>query len=394
MRMLDVSTTISTDGGLLFQRDIDFGNLLVETPSKTVPIEYLSATHSVQDNVRDIVEVYAELDTSDLEAYRSDTDPQPVVELKHDLRYRDDGEIVVVFLSYTDAQEIDPINMRTILEIQDEIGDVLTMPLMSPITDALSPIIDGEVRFDSSPWDPYYSSVRHFLENSVDYNKPVMGVLPMIGWSRCRELMREYEAAGVQLYAVDFAGLKATSEEPFNHLKNIVADISKRPRNQEKYKESILYAVNYKRYHPVKNAESYPAEAVALITEGVDIAGGTHRHRHGGSDDIEITDTKVFNPNELAFDAVPLESLHEDWNYPTTITVDQFTEVGENRRRELRKVANAEMMNFALRKLRASINDGNARSFLKDKVGYQGTVASLAAEMVRTYDDATGPDLA
>lgn len=393
MRMLEVSTTISTEGGLFFQRDVEFGDGTIETPVKTIPIEYFSADHYVRDSVKDIVEVYAQVNVSDLEAYRSGTDPQPVEQLKEDVSYRYGSKIVVVFISYTDAQEIDPINMRTILEIQNEIGDVVTMPLMPPITDALSPLVDSDVRFDTSPWDPYYSSVRHFLENSVDYDKPIMGILPMIGSSRCREIMREYEAAGVQLYAIDFAGLKATSEGPYNQLKNIIADISKRPRNQEKYKESILYTINYKQYHPTKNANLYPAEAFALITEGVDIAGGTHRHRHGGSGDIEITDTKIFNPNELGFDAVPLATLREKWDYPATITVDQFTSVGEDRQRELRKVVNSELMNLGLKKLRASIKHGNERGFLEEKDGYQGTVASLAAEMVRQYESATGPDV-
>lgn len=394
MQRLDVSTTVSTEGGLFFQRNLKFADTTIETPLKTIPIEYFSANHFVRETVMDIVEVYAEVDASDLEAYRSGTDPQPVIELKRDLRYTTGSETVVVFLSYTDAQEIDPINMRTILEIQNEIGDVLTMPLIPSITDALSPLVDSNVRFDNSPWDPYYSSVRHFLENANDYGKPLMGVLPLIGWSRCREVMREYEASGIQLYAIDFAGLKATSEKPFQHLKNIIADISKRPRNQEEYKESILYAFNYKRYHPLKNTSLYPAEAFALITEGVDIAGGTHRHRLGGSGDIEITDTKIFNPNQFGFDTVPLDRIRESWDYPTSITIEQFTSVSEGRQGELRKVANSELMNMGLKKLRASIKDGNERSFLEGKGGYQGTVASLAEEMVKTYENATGPDVA
>lgn len=391
MTQIDITTTISTDGGLFFQRDLEFPSRTIRTPLKTHPINCLTVDHGIRESTRDVAEVHRKIDATDLEAYRSNSTSQSLNELHKDLRYSINDELVVVFLEYTEAEGIEPEDMRAILDIQDEVADILTMPLIPKITDALSPYIDSGVRFDRTPWHPYYFSVRQFLENVVDYNKPAMGVLPPIGWSRRQEILREYEADGLQLYAIDFGGLKATSERGFKDLKNIIADINLRFAADDN--ERVLFATNYWRYHAKKNANFYPSEAIALIAQGIDIAGETHNYRMGGSGNSEITDTKIYNPTEFGFDAVPLDELTERWNYQCSIPADQFAGVSDGKRRELRKLANAELMSNGLKKLRAAIQDGNERSFLEQKTGYQGDVATLANRMVRNYENAVGPNV-
>lgn len=389
MVWIGINTALSRGGALLFQRDMEFPSMIKSTPLKTHPMGSLTAHHQIRDSERHIGEVYASLDSSDLEAYRSGTYTRATAGLLDDAKYSIDSELVVAIINFTDAREIGPVEMRTILDIQTEVADILTMPLIPSITDALSPIVDSDTRFERSPWPAYYSSTRHFLENAPDFNKPIMGVLPSIGWSRRREILREYEGENVQLYAVDFAGLKATSQDCFSQLKDLIGDISSRGVEDNR----ILYAINYKQYHPVQGSDSYQSEAFALITEGFDIAGGTHIHRFGGSSDGEITDIKIFNSNTFEFDALELSSLRQRWKYPSSIPVDEFIGVSDGKMRSLRKLTNAELMNFAFKKLQSAIQNGDERSFLSRKSGYLGNVAGLGEAMARHYNTARESDL-
>jgi len=228
MERIDITTTRSTEGGLFFRRELEFPTKTVATPLKTIPAGSVTADDLIDDEFCDIVETHKRVDTSDLEAYRSGSRTNAIVELQRDIEVPNGENIVVVFLEFTDAQEIDPENMRTILDIQDEVADVLTMPLMPSVTDALSPLVESDVRFDRSPWPAYYNSVRHFIECVENYSKPPMGMLPPIGGGRRFEISIDYRDAGVQLFGVDFAGLKATESTCNDDFQDLIADLSRR----------------------------------------------------------------------------------------------------------------------------------------------------------------------
>lgn len=390
MNQVNIETeTTSSNGGLYVQKDVDFGEVLIPTPWKTTPSEYITANHYVEEQFQKISDVQVELNSTDLEAYRSGETTEALTNLKKKLKYSIDSEHVTIFVEYPSGQMIEPEEMRTILDIQSQYGDILSTPIQTDLIETLSPYMsNGNLDLEHSPYDAIYPTIRHFLENISDYSEPAMGILPLIGWERRRELLREYESDGINLLGLDYRGFKPTTDKLFNQHLNLISDLAAR----DQLSNSVLYAFNYKSYHPTKNGAPIPSEAIAQATFGVDILGGCHTYRGAGGGG-EITDVKIFNSNEFRFDRVELEAIPEQFPGGSTINPVDLSEFGYGKRTNLRKLINSELISRGLRKLRAAIRDGFEREFMEQKSGYSGAVKEQAIAVANKYDDATGENL-
>lgn len=378
--------TSSSDGGIFIQKSMDFGqsNCIIPGPWKTSPLKYFTKSHSIEDRFRKIADVQVELNSTDLEAYRSDEMTEALSNLKT-MRKPDFGpELVTVLIEYPSGQEIGSRDMRTILDIQSEYGDILSTPIQRNLIEALSPYMEnGELDLNHSPYDAIYPTIRRYIENAKDYDEPAMGILPLIGWQRRRELLREYEADGINLLGLDYRGLKPTTSKMFEQHLKLMGDLASR----DKEMESVLYAFNYKSYHTPPNSGPISSEAIALATFGVDILGGCHVHRGAGGDG-KITDVKIFNPNNFLFTRVPLDDPSQYPGSSSLVEPSTLVQYGYEKRTNLRKVINAQRIAISLQKLRASVRDGEERGFLQGKVGYTGGFGEQSKEIARKYDHA------
>jgi hypothetical protein len=391
MEQIDIETeSSSSDGGIFLQKDATIGDVKVPTPWQSTPIEYFTAEYYINDQFRKISDVQIELNSTDLEAYRSDETTQPLVKLQEKLKYSIESELVSVFVEYPAGQVIEPEEMRTILDIQSEFGDILSTPIQADLIETLSPFMsNGELDLNHSPYDAIYPTVRHFLESIDRYSQPVMGILPLIGWERRRELLREYENAQIKLLGLDYRGFKPTKSQMFDQHMKLMSDLAVRDR----LAKGILYAFNFKSYHPTRGGGPIQSEAVALSTFGVDIFGGCHQFRGAGGGG-EITDVKIFNPNQFYFDRIALESITESLQTSDVVDPKDLVEYGYGKRTNLRKLINADLLSKGFRKLRAAIQDGHEKEFMQNKIGYSGDLTHQAVAMAKKYDDAKGEDIA
>lgn len=386
--MVEVGVTVeksSSDGGIFLQKDIDFGRNWADIPGpwKTSSVEYFTQSHKIDPEYRKLTDVQVELSSTDLEAYRSDESTEALENLGDKLNHSD-SEIVVVLIEYPSGQEIDSREMRTILDIQSEYGDVLSTPIQRNLIEALSPFMEnGELNLDHSPYDAIYPTTRRFIENASDYAEPSMGILPLIGWQRRRELLRDYERAGINLLGLDFRGFKPTKPEMFDQHLKLIGDLAAR----DKELESVLYAFNYKSYHTPPNSAPIPSEAIALATFGVDILGGSHVNRGVGGDG-KITDVKIFNSNEFLFSRVPLDSPDQFPGQTNIVEPSTLLQYGYEKRTNLRRIINDQRISISLKKLRAAIQNGEERGFMQGKAGYMGGFKDQSEAMARRYDDA------
>jgi hypothetical protein len=379
----------SSDGGLYLQKDADFNGPTIPTPWKTAPVEHFTADHEIDDQYKKITDVQINLDSTDLEAYRSNEDSQSLTRLQEKLKYSREFDLVIVFVDFAGAQAIEPKDMRTILDIQSEYGNVLTTPIQSSLTETLSVYMNnGELDLDHSPYDAIYTTIRHYLENLDEYDYPAMGFLPLIGWQRRREILREYESAGLELIGLDYRGLKPTKSDVFQLHSDLIRDMAVR----DQLGSSLLYAFNYKSYHPKRKGHPIPSEAIALSTFGVDILGGCHVNRGAGGSG-EITDVKIFNTSNFLFERVELDAIQDQFPGDSTIDPSELADFQYGKRTNLRKLINSEMLSVGTRKLRAAIRDGNERTFMEKKSGYLGDIQEQAVEIAARYDDAKGPDI-
>jgi len=380
----------SSDGGLYLQKDATIHESTIPTPWKTTPAKYFTADHDIDDQYKKVTDIQIELDPTDLEAFRSNEESQTLTRLQEKLKYSREFDLVIVFVEYAGGQAIEPMDMRTILDIQSEYGDVLSTPIQSSLIETLSPYMNhGELDLDHSPYDAIYPTIRHYLENLDKYENPAMGILPLIDWQRRREILREYESADLKFIGLDYRGFKPTTDEYFDLHANLIKDLAVR----DQLANTLLYAFNFKSYHPKRNNHPIPSEAVALSTFGVDILGGCHVNRGAGGNG-EITDVKIFNTNTFLFDRIELEAVQEQFPGDPTVETTQLADFQYEKRTQLRKLINAEMLSIAFRKLRAAIRDGNERTFMEKKSGYLGDIQEQATEIADRYDDAKGPNIA
>lgn len=390
MNTMEIETDVSKEDGLFFKKTFEWGNQTIKTPLKTIPIKSVTSNDKVDEEIRQISETYLQLNATDLEAYRSGDQPNPIKELKRRSNHILEDELHVVFIEYTDARSMGSIDMESFVKLQQEYADVITAPCQPSLTDAVSPgISNGQESLEVSPYPAYKRTIEEFLRTTDrrEVEKPVMGVLPPLGWSRRRDTMVIYEDWDLQLFAVDFRGLKPTTDEHFDRLKKLIADLAKR----REFENRVLYAVNHRRYFPRRNSELHPSEGVALVGAGFDIIGGTHVHR-GGFGDGPVTNIKVFEPTSFGFRNVPLETLKKSWPTSSTISPERFGKVSNSKRSQLRNLTNAESMNYGFRVLRKAIEERDEKEFLLGLEGFE-KIEDKLDEIVAKYNDAQRPDV-
>jgi hypothetical protein len=108
--------------------------------------------------------------------------------------------------------------------------------------------------------------------------------------------------------------------------------------------------------------------------------------------DHEVTNMKAFDAQAFGFRNVPLDDIQGQWPQASTINPARIDAVGDSKRGALRKLANAESLNYSLRAFRAAVKNGDVKEFLENK-----EAASMLQEefqaMIEMYDTACGPSV-
>jgi len=389
--MVEINTNISTDGGLFSTGQLEWGPHQINTPVKAIPVEKLTARDTVDRDIRQIAQVCVQLGPADLEAYRSGNHPQALQTLEDKLTHTLEDEVKVVIFEYTDGHEIGQPDMDTLVELQDEYADIITAPCQPELAEPLMPVIeDGRNGMDHSPFQALRASIEHFKEalNRANLEKPVMGVLPPLAPGHQRQILTLYEDINTEFLAVDFRGLKPTTERVYDWLQDFIADLTVRGELNNR----VLYALNYRKYFPRRGASIHPSEGIALVGSGFDILGETHVSRVYIDGDHEVTNVKAFDPSTFGFQNVSLDNLQSEWPQASTISPSRLDSVGESKRRELRQLSNAESLNYGLRAFRAAVLNGEARRFIESKTASELLSQHIQA-MEEMYNTARGPSI-
>lgn len=211
-----------------------------------------------------------------------------------------------------------------------------------------------------------------------------MGVIPPIGRDRKIEVLTILNKdKNVKFYAVDFRGYTPTSPKHYNHLKNVMLHFRTRGQLDERY----LYSINHTPYFPGRGVTPLPSEDIALICSGVDGVGGTHISRGAGGDGDSEPSIKTFDPNTLGYDDILVEDLTKEWPISVSISARQISNASESKRGDLRNLANAELINSGLGKLKTAVENGNEREFLISKAGFTSPIQEKTSEMAYAYEN-------
>jgi hypothetical protein len=389
--MVEIETDIQTARGLFATGTISWDSYEIDTPVKAIPAAKLTTQDTVDEDIREIAQVGAEIGPADLEAYRSGNQPQSLQNLEKKLSHRIEPEVQIVVFEYTDGHEIGQRDMDTLVEIQNKYADIITAPCQGELAEPLmSSIDDGRGGMNHSPFQALRASVEHFKEalTRANIEKPIMGILPLLSPGHQRQILTLYEDIGAEFLTVDFRGKKPTTDEVYEWVQEFIADLAIRGE----LSNHVLYALNYRKYFSRRNATLHPSEALALVGSGFDVLGETHISRMGPIGDHEVTNMKAFDAQAFGFRNVPLDDIQGQWPQASTINPARINAVGDSKRGALRKLANAESLNYSLRAFRAAVKNGDVKEFLENK-----EAASMLQEefqaMIEMYDTACGPSV-
>jgi hypothetical protein len=389
--MMNKVTNISAEGGLFTTRTVSWDGYEIETPVKTIPAKNLTSKDQIDSEIRHIAQAGVELEPADLEAYRSGKQPQAIQNLQKKLANTVDTEVQVAIFEYTDGHEINQLDMDTLVEIQNEYADIITMPCQPGLSEPLMDMIDdGRSNLNNSPFRALRSGVENCKEalSRKELDKPVMGVLPLLSPGHRRQILKIYEDIDIDFLAIDFRGLKPTKDTVYDWLEEFVADLTVRGE----FESHILYALNYRKCFPKRNSDLHPSEGITLVCSGFDVLGETHVSRRVIDGDYEPSNTKAFDGSSLGYKDIPLDNMQDEWPHGSTISGSQLDNAGTGKRRKLRQLANAEWLNYSLRAFRAAIDNGEVRQFIENK-DTPSLIDERIQAMEQMYKKARGPSI-
>lgn len=370
MTNLTIETQTSSDGGLFFQSSLQFSETHLELPVTTTPVKAFTQTNQLGAEVRDITDIYHEVGRNELDRYRSGADVELLDRIERDLKYASDGEVVVVFLEYSEPGAISRADMETMLEIQAEFGDILTQPVHPAATQAIESDKEITVGWEDStePYAAYRDGLEEFIKLAEAYDHPAMASLAPIGYSRLREVVRICTANDVHLFAYDWRGRQPSLERNHRDIRNLLSHLV----DTGEATDQVFYSLNHRNYHPEPEAITYPAEPLALVGMGFHVIGGSFRPAGGGGDPSQVL--KILDPNEFEYVDLPMDASVESYPVNSTIDLEQIQHLSAGTNQTLRRIINAESLYHSLAKLRAAVSHGNTRAFLEAKEGYRGQV--------------------
>lgn len=387
MQVPNIEAEISSDGGLLFQTDATWPNTRLEAPINTTPVKSMTARNAVHDDHQVIADVYHDISSGDLEELREGAVSETEARIKEDFRYDDEFDVVVLFLEYDETKQMPREDMNSLIELQHEHADILTMPLQPKATNAIRS--DREVTagwdMEEPPWRGYKSSVETFLDVAQDYDEPAMATLSSMSFSRLQELARTFIGSGVHMFAYDWRSCKPSDTDNHDGIRSLLQHLIDRGEARDQ----VFYSLNHPNYIASGDEEFYPAEALGLVGMGFDIVGGRFRPIGGGGGSSSES-MKVFDPMEFVYVDVPNDAEPEDYPVNPSIDLTQIAEASDSKNRNLRRLINAEGLSIGLTMLRAALQDGNERTYLENLDGYTGSVKEAMESFATAYNDATG----
>lgn len=179
-------------------------------------------------------------------------------------------------------EEAYPTNQQLeyIIRTSHAISDIVSVPLVSRVTDKLPP---------EGGYEKYEAFVKRALATIDTYNKkPVMGAIPLrIPFISIDPLVKLYHKNDVTAYCLDFAG-STPSTVHFN-LEQVLFALARLGVLQESY----LHAINVNPGRPKANTVVSPCRSIVSFGYDVDSYGDLHRVR------VKVVEGRPFKPTPV-----------------------------------------------------------------------------------------------
>lgn len=268
LKYMRIKTTKIDSDTLSSQKEVTVESTEFETPAKALQVGKLRASETVSPLARGVVEIYRKADAAGLNNSRQGWEGL-AKNLDRQAKNARDDEFVVPFIEYEDT-DLNKKNAAEIARLQTNYGDIITVPLMTSLVNAAD---DGDDRTASNV-STIIENTRSFLDavGNLGINKPVMGVIPLIGEDCTQALVDLYFEYNIRAYCVDYNRRSPMARFQIN---NVVSPLMQSLTNYDIREESLIYAVNAKP-HRSGPADRRTPDTMYGYTLGFDIVGDNH----------------------------------------------------------------------------------------------------------------------
>ncbi|RLM88667.1 hypothetical protein D3D02_11785 [Halobellus sp. Atlit-38R] len=362
-------------------KSIVIGSKRVDTPAKAVEIDKITRYDKVVERARGVNEIYTEFDASKIQDARRGLNKNLLKNITDALREAQDGELNVVILKYTGADELRRGDLRWLVERLDEYSDIIAVPLMPKLAKQATDDEQDEGPVDTLAFEDLKQNVRKFLEeaDALGVEQPLMGTLPVrLPWECNHELFNRYREEDVRAFCANFNRRTPTANRQVEEfLQPFLGEI-----RAEGIKDRVLtYAVNVK---PKKNHDSKAsktAQDFITVAHGFDILGENHEGITASPEAIEKmqeqmreepTTFDIFDTGEYVYDKCTLSDIDRHFPSETALNLDRIKRRLRKREEppyQIRALFNAEQMSLTTQELRAALQRGDSRETLRSKDG-------------------------
>lgn len=395
--MTDLQITTVNDfdtEGVFPLRTIRAGGKTIRTPAAANLPGKLQKREDVHPDSRGVNELYRTAGGDDIDEAMNDPDGGKLNrELASQFERTSDDELNVTFTKYTETSTLGPAHARYLVELHAKYSDVIAVPMMTKL---VRNVEDGLS-------DPHYRSFKKsvvaFLNQAEELHpdKPVMGLIPRLGWEFIEDLMQVYEAHDVLAYAFDFNRCKVTTGAQLAMIRPLMQSIANRGVEEH----VLFYAINPSPGVRNQTLGFRPASDIASFGLGFDIVGGRHvtppmseeafEQMGDGQGEDEEPNFRLFDRDEWIYREIPVSNLPEIFPevsaFDATRVAARVRRSPENAKYRLQQLVNSEQQALAAADLRDELESGNAYSSVRRKRGVTEQAQEAFIEVREEFDE-------
>jgi hypothetical protein len=350
---MDIRTTNLSFDSLAARKEVRTPTTNFETPKKAFQVGKLRGSEAVSSLTRGVAEIYT---TAGAGALTNSRDGSSVLrdKLGPQSRSAEDDEFVVPFIQYDDTASLTSEDAAEIVRLEVNYGDIVTVPLMTPLVDAAD---DGDSR-STVHVSAIIENTRVFLDavEELQVRKPVMGVIPVIGEDCTLALLDLYRECDLDAYCVDFNRRSPMAQF---QIDEIVGPLMGRLTASDDRDDHLFYAVNTKNSRSGVDERRTP-DRMYSYAAGFDIVGDNHISPNWPEEVFEEiarqnkgseTTLRLFDGENMAVAEVPVSDLDSFLPADVGLSVRRIQDrIAENpdERFRFRNLINAELISLYL----------------------------------------------
>lgn len=361
----------------------------IPLPAKTTPVKKITSTDDIYPEFKSINEVYQTIDSTDLRDLINGNDPAFVDSIKRKQKFSGDDELDLVLINYQDTQAMSELGAREFVKTIDDVSDVITSPLQTPLLHAV--IDDDEDNPIDDPYHNYKITKENFLEEAAALNngKPRMGTLSFLPNGKLNQLLQLYDDFDVEMLGVDFANENPTG------CTDRLGDVIGRITALDIFAGRAMFAYNVNKSPYRANATILSPENFAPAGMGFDIIGGNHLGLPYEPEG-EQHNFSVFDPDVAGYRRIAVNAVVSEWpvTVQSNIPPERVASFQLRKANKLISLINSEQIQRTLNDLRDRIEQGNGSNFLKSKEGIGKPIQNAFEDIKRSYSGGAAPGVA